>query len=268
MGSRAPFLSHVWVNRHLLAMMVKRAVSSRYKNSFIGVAWLVINPLIKLSIYTLVFHQILNVKWGAQEQTGPQFALYIYIGMIAFNVFSESMLAAPHVIVAHRNMIKKIDFPIEILPWVHFCTAVCDALIGFGIWLLAYLVINGMPYVTVLLLPLVFLPFLLITMGLNWMISASSVFIKDVNQMVQFGVAALLFISPIFYPLSAVPGFLHSVMLLNPLSFEIEMLRAILLDGAIPSIRYYLAYLAVGITLYYLGYRSYKSVQDEFADVL
>jgi len=268
MHSRLPSFSHIWVNRNLLVMMVKRAVSSRYKNSYMGIAWLVIYPLIKLSIYTLVFHRILNVKWGNQEQTGPQFALYIYIGLIAFNFFSESLMAAPHVIISHRNMIKKIDFPIEILPWVHFCTAVCDALIGFGIWLLAYLVINGIPHVSVLLLPLVFLPFLLITMGLNWMIAASSVFVKDVNQMVQFGVAALLFISPIFYPLSAVPGFLHSVMLLNPLSFEIEMLRSILLDGVMPSMSYYAIYLMVGLALYYLGYRSYKSVQDEFADVL
>lgn len=268
MGSRAPFLSHVWVNRHLLAMMVKRAVTSRYKNSLFGVAWIVINPLIKLSIYTLVFHQILNVKWGTQEQTGPQFALYIYIGMIAFSVFSESMLAAPHVIISHRNMIKKIDFPIEILPWVHFFTAVCDALIGFTIWILAYFIINGVPPVTVLLLPIVFLPFLLITMGLNWIVTASCVFVKDLTQIVQFGITALLFISPIFYPLSAVPGFLRSLMLLNPLSFEIEMLRGILIDGVIPPLSYYAMYLAIGIALYYLGYRYYKSVQDEFADVL
>jgi lipopolysaccharide transport system permease protein len=268
MGSRASSLSHVWLNRHLLGMMTARALNARYKNSLMGVAWLIIYPLIKLSMYTFVFHRILNVKWGAQEQTGPQFALYIYIGMIAFNVFTETMLAAPHVILAHRNMIKKIDFPIEILPWVHFCTAVCDSLISFGIWLLAYFIINGVPPITVLLLPIIFLPFLLIIMGLNWMIAASSVFVKDVNQLVQVCASVLLFISPIFYPLSAVPSFLHPVILLNPLSLEIEMLRSILLDGVIPSMSFYAAYLTVGLVIYYLGYRSYKAVQDEFADVL
>jgi lipopolysaccharide transport system permease protein len=268
MTTRFSSLSHVWVNRYLLKMMVKRAINSRYKNSFFGFAWFVINPLIKLSIYTLVFHQILNVKWGNQEQTGPQFALYIFIGMIAFNLFSESMLAAPHVIASHRNMIKKIDFPIETLPWVHFFAAVCDAFIGLAIWLIACSLINGIPPITALLLPVVLLPFLLIIMGLNWIVSAYSIFVKDLAQMVQFGVGALLFLSPIFYPLSSVPGFLHTLMLLNPLSFEIEMLRGILLDGVSPSFAYYSIYLVIGIAIYFLGYRSYKSIQDEFADVL
>jgi lipopolysaccharide transport system permease protein len=268
LDSRAHFLTHAWVNRHLLLMMMKRTLNARYKNSVFGIAWIVINPMIKLTIYTLVFHSILNIKWGSQEQTGPQFALYIYIGMIVFSLFSESMLVAPHVLISHRNMIKKIDFPIEILPWVHFCAAVCDAVVGFVIWTFAYFIVNGIPPITIFLLPIIFLPFLLITMGLNWIISASSVFVKDINQLTQFAIAALLFLSPIFYPLSAVPGVLHTLMLVNPLSFEIEMLRGILIEGMTPSWSHYAIYLGIGMAIYGLGYRWYRSVQDEFADVL
>ena len=255
-------------DRKLIAMFYMRDLRARYKSSWGGLLWLVLNPVIMLSIYTLVFHRILGVKWGVQETGGIGFALNLYLGLLVFNIVSDSLMAAPHVIRSHANLIKKVRFPTTILPIVPVGLALSDALVGLAIWFLVYVVINGLPPMTALALPIVLLPIVLLATGLSWIVSSLAVYIRDVAQVVRFAVTGLLFLSPVFFPLKAMPQDLQRILSLNPIAIEIEMLRGILMGGVWPDVGTYLIFLLGCILTYAIGYAWFEVTRDGFSDVV
>lgn len=260
--------SHPIQDRKLLRMFITRDLQSRYKNSWAGLLWLVINPIIMLSIYTLVFQHILGVKWGTQPTSGIDFALNLYLGLAVFNIFSESLQAAPTVLRAHSNLIKKVRFPIHILPSIPTGLALCDATLGLSIWVLIYVFTIGLPPLTALYLPFVLLPFVLFVMGLNWIIASLSVYMRDITQIVRFAVTGLLFLSPIFFPMQSMPTELQAILSFNPLAIEIEMLRGIMVDGVAPAFETYCGFLASSLLAYAAGYFWFTLTSDGFVDVL
>lgn len=253
-------------------MFILRDLQSRYKNSWGGLLWLVIQPIIMLSIYTLVFQHILGVKWSTQNITtntsGVEFALNLYMGLLVFNIFSESLQAAPSVLRAHSNLIKKVRFPIRILPTIPVGLALCDALLGLAIWLVVYVFVQGLPPLTALYLPLVLLPLVLLVIGLCWLIASLSAYMRDMTQIVRFAVTGLMFLSPIFFPLQSMPVDLQTILSFNPLAIEIEMLRGIMIGGFAPAWGTYLGFLSVSIAVYLAGYYWFELTRDGFVDVL
>lgn len=261
-------VTHPILDRKLLRMFIVRDLQSRYKNSWAGLLWLVINPIIKLSIYTLVFQHILGVKWGGQSSSGVNFALNLYLGLIVFNLFAETVQVAPTVLRAHSNLIKKVRFPIRILPSIPVGLALCDAVLSLIIWLLIYLFTQGIPQLSVLYLPLVLLPLILFVMGLSWIISSLSVYMRDISQIVGFAVTGLLFLSPIFFPIQSMPPDLQAVLSFNPLAIEIEMLRGIMVSGVTPAWGTYFGFLSFSLLTYVAGYFWFTFTSDGFVDVL
>jgi|AntAceMinimDraft_1070359.scaffolds.fasta_scaffold31221_2 lipopolysaccharide transport system permease protein len=255
-------------DRKLLRMFISRDVQSRYKNSWGGLFWLLVQPIIMLSIYTLVFQHILGVKWGMKASSGIEFALNLYLGLMIFNIFAESLQAAPTVLRGHSHLIKKVLFPIRVLPTVPVGLALSDAAFGLTVWVVIYVIMVGPPPLTALYLPLVILPLMLSLIGLTWVIASLSVYMRDIAQIVRFVVTALLFLSPIFFPLQSMPTDLQTILAFNPLAIEIEMIRGVMILGVQPEWGSYFSFLGFSLLIYIGGYIWFDLTREGFVDVL
>jgi lipopolysaccharide transport system permease protein len=252
-------------HRYLLGQLVKRDVLLRYRGAYFGVLWVFLNPLIMLAIFSFVFGQIFQARWPAQD-SGIPFALNLYCGLIAFNIFAETVTRAPTAVRGQPSYVKKIIFPVEILPVVPFGAALIHA--GFNtLILVAALAWTGHLSLGLLLFPVALLPLLLTALALAWFIAAWGVFIKDMTQIVPVFVQMLLFLSPVFYPAQAVPEFLRPLFLHNPLGAVIESLRALMGQQPVDWTALGVA-LAVSFVALSLGHAFFQHSRDEIADVL
>lgn len=252
-------------SRYLLGQLVKRDVLLRYRGAMFGVAWVFLNPLIMLAIFAYVFGQVFQARWPQQESGAP-FWLVLYSGLIAFNIFAEAITRATGAVRTYPSYVKKIIFPVEILPLVPLGAALVHGAFNLLI-LLAALAITGNLSLTVILYPLAILPLLLLALGLSWFFGAWGVFIKDMSQIVPPFVQMLMFLSPVLYPASAVPEMLRPIYQYNPLGVVIESCRNAALGQAIdwPS---WLATLCFGIIIAVSGHTFFQHSREEFADVL
>ncbi len=258
----------LWRNRELLQLMIRREVLGRYRGTYFGVLWSFIHPLLMLLVYTFVFSTVFKSRWpGGQESTGA-FALILFAGLLAFNLFSECIGSAPTLVVQHANYVKKVVFPLEILPVVRAGAALVHAGIALLVWLLVYMLFLGWPHATVFLVPLVFLPLIGVVLGLSWFLSALGVYVRDLGQFVGLLVTALMFLSPVFYPVSALPERFHFWMYLNPLTIVIEMLRATLYWGDVSHVSVWLGMSFFSLLVAWLGFAWFQKTRQGFADVL
>ena len=252
-------------DRYLLGQLVKRDVLLRYRGAMFGVLWMFMSPLLMLTIFAFVFGHVFPARWPQQE-TGIPFWLLLYSGLIAFNVFAETVSRSPTSVRGYPSFVKKIIFPVSILPLVPLGAALVHALFNFFI-LLAVLMWIGRLHLEVFIFPLLLLPLILLALGFAWFLAAWGVFIKDMNQIVPVFVQMLLFLSPVFYPASAVPAILQPVYRYNPLSAIIEASRAAVVGMPIDWLTWTIA-LIVSAVVSILGYAFFQHSREEFADVL
>ncbi len=258
----------LWHNRSLVRALVQRDVMGRYRGSFMGILWSLFNPVFMLSVYTFMFSVVFKARWSGGGESRTEFALVLFAGLIVFNIFGESINRAPSCILNNTNYVKKVLFPLEILPCVALGSALFHALVSIGVWVLAYALLFGVPHATALFLPLILLPMLLFTLGLSWALAALGVYLRDVSQVVGLITTALMFLSPIFYPVSALPEDYRTLMLLNPLTPSIEQVRAVLFWGNLPDFGL-LGLSLVGAALTaWLGFAWFQKTRKGFADVL
>lgn len=258
----------LWRHRELVRALIKREVASRYRGSTLGLLWSFVNPVIMLIIYTFVFSVVFKARWNTGSDSKTEFALVLFAGLIVFNLFAECINRAPGIILANANYVKKVVFPLEILPWVALGSALFQALISFCVWLLFYLVIYGIPHATLCLLPLMLLPVLFIIMGLSWILASLGVYLRDVGQMVGILTTVFMFLSPVFYPISSLPVHYQHILMLNPLTPTIEGVRDILFWGNIPPMGMYGIYLLVSLVFSWSGFAWFQKSRKGFADVL
>lgn len=252
-------------HRYLLVQLIKRDVLLRYRGALFGVAWMFLNPLLMLAIFAFIFGHIFQTRWPQQGEGAP-FWLILYIGLIVFNVFAETISRSPASVRSYPTFVKKILFPIEILPVVPIGTSLIHASFNFLILVIA-LAWTGHLQSHVFLIPVLVIPLLLLASGAAWFIAAWGVFIKDMTQIVPVFVQMLLFLSPVFYPISAVPDFLRQFYVLNPLGVIIEACRAAALGLTIPWSLWILS-LVLGVLAALLGYAFFQHSREEFADAL
>lgn len=257
-----------WRNRSLITASVKREIFGRYRGSFLGILWSFFNPLLMLAIYTFVFGTILKARWSGEADSQMQFALVLFAGLIAFNLFAESINRAPGLIVSNPNYVKRIVFPLETLPIVIVGSALCHYLISLGIWLLAYMLFYGAPPVTVLYFPLILLPLLIFTLGLSWMLASLGVFLRDVSQFIGVVTTAMMFLAPVFYPASSLPEGYRPLLYMNPLTPAIELSRDVLYWGKQPDFALLAFYLVAASLFAWLGFVWFQKTRKGFADVL
>ncbi|RKD55180.1 lipopolysaccharide transport system permease protein [Rhizobium sp. WW_1] len=243
-------------------------MAARYRGSIFGILWALFNPLLMLVVYTFVFSVIFKARWGGGGDSKTEFALLLFLGLIVFNIFSECVSKAPATIVSNGNYVKKVIFPLEILPWVNIFVALVNALISLSVWIVAFIFLFGIPSPYLLMLPLVILPLVLFIMGLSWCLASLGVYIRDVSQLVSIVVTVTMFLSPIFYPISALPERFQSIVLLNPLATVIEQMRQILFWRQPTDLTYYWLELLGSAIVAWLGFAWFQKTRKGFADVL
>ena len=255
-------------NRRLIITLIKRDVIGRYRGSFLGILWSFFNPLLMLLVYTLVFSVIFKARWNVGSDSKTEFALVLFTGLIVFNLFAESFNRAPILIISNANYVKKVIFPLEILPWVTMGSSLFHAIVSLGVWFIFYLIFFGIPYLSALLLPVVILPIILFTMGISWFFASIGVFLRDLEQAVGIGTTVLMFLSPIFYPLSMLPSQYRGILYLNPLTTAVEQVRSVLIFGKLPNPLVFSLYLGIMILMAWLGFAWFQKTRKGFADVI
>ncbi|MEO8603831.1 MAG: ABC transporter permease [bacterium] len=261
-------LDSLWGNRQLVWQLTKREVLGRYRGSLFGLVWSLANPLLMLAVYTVVFGHVFAARWAGEVDSTGGFALVLFAGLTVFNLFAECVTRAPGLVVGNPNYVKKVVFPLECLAWVTLGAALFHAAVSFAALLAATLVVRGGVPWTVVFLPVVLLPLLLLVLGLTWMLAALGVYVRDTSHVVGVLVSVLLFLSPVFFPASALPAPLRAAALLNPLAVVLESTRAVLVWGQAPDWPALAATtLAAGIVAW-LGLLWFDRTRAGFADVL
>lgn len=266
--SPAALLFSFWRHRDLIGNHVRRDVIGRYRGSFLGILWSFLNPVLMLGVYTFVFSAVFQSRWSGSGEAKTEFALLLFAGLIVFNFFAECFNRAPGLVLAHGNYVKKVVFPLEILPVVSVVSALFHALISIGVWVLGYLLAVGVPHLTLLLFPLALVPLTLLVLGLSWWLAALGVYLRDVGQIAGVITTMLMFLSPIFFPLEALPEDYRPLLAWNPLAPAIAMMRDLLFWGAPLRIDDYLSYLMLCVGMAWLGFAWFQKTRKGFADVL
>lgn len=257
----------LWRNRQLIVQMTKREVVGRYRGSAMGLAWSFFNPVFMLVVYTFVFSMIFKARWGGDDSR-TLFAVVLFVGMIVLGLFSEVLNRAPSLILSNVNYVKKVVFPLEILPVIAMGAALFHSLISLGVLLVAFILFNGYLHWTVIFTPLVLLPLVIVTLGISWMLAAIGVFLRDVGQTIGMVTTVLMFLSPVFYPVTAVPEKFLPFIMANPLTFIIEQARDVLIWGHCPNWIGLVIYTIVATVVAWAGYALFQKTRKGFADVL
>jgi lipopolysaccharide transport system permease protein len=258
-----------WQNGQLIYHMTKRDVLERYTGSVLGLAWSIFNPVLMLAVYTFVFSIVFKARWGiGGNESKIQFAVVLFAGLIMHSLFAEVLNRAPGLILSNVNYVKKVIFPLEILPSIVMGTALFHSLINLGVLLVAFFFANGFLHWTVVFAPLVILPLVIFTLGLAWLFASLGVFLRDVGQTISIITMVMLFLSPIFYPASALPEEYRPWLFANPLTFIIEQGRAVLIWGQLPDWSGLGIYMLVATAVAWGGYAWFQKTRKGFADVL
>lgn len=262
---RGPFRDF-WQNRSLLYRLVGRDIRGRYQGSIFGTFWSFATPLLLLSAYWFVLGVVLQAKFGATPQVA--YPVVLFSGLIVHLFCAEVMGRAPGLIFDHATYVKKVVFPLTVLPWMTLATAGFHLLVNLSILLVGQLLIVGSipptwPLVFVVLLPL--LPLLL---GLSWLISAFTVFLRDIQQVVPLMLMMMMFLSPIFFPIEVVPEPFRAYIYLNPTTAIILQVRAVTILGELPNLEILGVYSLVSLIVMSIGYWAFSRTRKGFADVL
>ena len=267
-GSPREIVASLWRNRTLVVMLARRDALGRYRGSALGIAWSFFQPLLMLTVYTFVFSGVFKARWTGGVGSTTEYSLVLFAGLLLFTLFAECLNRAPSLILSNVNYVKKVAFPLEILPWVVFAAALFHMAITLCVWLLFYVVLFGAPPATAILLPILLIPLALTIMGLTWFLAALGVYLRDVGQIVGIATSALIFLSPIFYPLSALPERIRPLLYLNPLTTAVEQIRDVLMWGKLPDWSDFGVFLACGALVACMGFAFFQKTRKGFADVL
>lgn len=254
--------------RQLIWNMTRRDVIGRYRGSFLGMAWSFFNPLLMLAVYTFVFSLVFRARWDTGTDSRMEFALVLFIGMMTHGLLAECVNRSPGLITNNSFYVKKIVFPLEIQSWIIMCSALFHLLISLCVWSLIYILVNRTFNWTIVFLPVIYLPLVFFSLGFSWFLSSIGVFLRDVSQITGVFTTILLFLSPVFYPMSAIPEQYRMLIYLNPLTFIIEQARDVLMWGMLPDWPGLAVSFSGGILVAWLGFAWFQKTRRGFADVL
>lgn len=255
-------------NRQLIWQMTKRDVVGRYKGSVLGLAWSFLNPLIMLVVYTFVFSIVFKARWNTGSDSKTEFALALFIGMIVHGLLAECINRAPNLIVGNVSYVKKVVFPLEILPWVSMGATIFHTLVSLLVWSIFFILVSHTFNWTALFLPLILLPLILFTMGFAWLLASLGVFLRDIGQITGVLTTILLFTSPVFYPISMLPEKYQMILYANPLTFIIEQSRDVLMWGKLPDWQGLGIAMLISLLVAWAGFAWFQKTRRGFADVL
>jgi lipopolysaccharide transport system permease protein len=270
-ASLAALPASLWRARHLVVQLARREVLGRYRGSVLGIAWSFFQPLLMLAVYTFVFASVLQLRWGVHgdaPESRAEFAIVLFVGIIVHGLFAEVLTRAPLLIVGNANFVKKVVFPLEVLAPVSLVAALFHALVSLCVLLLAYLVVHGTVCWTAVFLPLVLAPLVVLTLGCAWVLAALGAYVRDVGQVIGMLMTVLMFLSPVFYPVTALPASVRPLILANPLTLIIGQARDVLIWGRLPDWTALAVYALVAFAVAWAGFAFFQKTRKGFADVL
>ncbi|SCZ75398.1 MULTISPECIES: ABC transporter permease [unclassified Pseudomonas] len=266
--SPAEMLISLWRNRSLVRTLIQREVVGRYRGSIMGILWSFFNPILMLVVYTFVFSVIFKARWSGGSESKTEFSLVLFAGLIIYNLFAECVNKSPTLITSHINYVKKVIFPLEILPWVVLGSAMFHAIVSLGVWLIAYSILFGVPNATVLLFPLILLPLAMFIMGITWTLASLGVYLRDIAHFIGTITTLMMFLSPIFYSIDVLPEEYRPFFMANPLTPIIEQTRNVLFFGISPNFSILAVYFLGSILIGWTGFICFQKTRKGFADVL
>lgn len=244
-----------------------RDISQKYRGAFLGLSWGFLQPLLSLVVFSTVFGVFLQVRWAGTQNT-YEFALFLFCGLIPFNFLSECLQRSPTLVLNNPSYVKKIVFPLHVLPWVSVLVAGFQAALSMVVWLLACYVIRGGLEPTAVLAPFVLLPLVAWSLAFGWFFAALGVYVRDVAQFVSVLTPMLMFLSPVLYPAEAVPAEYRSWIYLNPITPVVEQMRAVLLAGKLPDVALLSTTLVGGVLAAGASLLWFRKLRHGFADVI
>ena len=260
---------NLWRHRELIWQFAWREVKGRYQGSQLGLVWSLLSPLFMLGVYTFVFSAILKVRWPVMvSDSKMEFSLILFTGMIVNNLFIESAGRAPSLVVSQPNFVKRVVFPLEILSTAAVGSALILATITMAILAVAVIIAVSGFSLTQLLLPIIILPAILLSLGVSWWLSALGVFLRDIGHFIPVLLQVMTFMTPVFFPLSAVPVRYRWILELHPMTAVIEGARRTLLWNQTPDWAAWLISLAVSFAIMQTGYAFFMKSKRAFGDVL
>lgn len=267
---RAPLgmFSCAWHYRYLVSLLTVRGIEGRFRGSLLGKLWAVLTPLFMLALYTFVFGIVFKAKWVGEPTRTVDVALLYFAGLIVSEFFFECLTRATTLMLDHVIYIKKVVFPLEILAWVAVGEGLFRVAVSAAILLVFYVAIDGLPPPSALFMPVVIAPLALVAVGLIWYLSLVGVFLRDIRHIIGLMAPALMFLSPIFYPLSAVPEPFRNFLYINPLTLIAEQIRAILFHGLMPNWGALAVYTIIAWLFASSGYFCFMKARMSIADVI
>ena len=262
------FYSTIKNNIYLLSQLTRRDIAARYQGSAVGLLWAFFSPVLMLLVYTFVFGYVFQARWMGAETDRSFFALNLFAGMIVHGFLAECVVRSPGLMQQHTNFVKRIVFPLWLLPIVPLASALFHTCISFLVLFLAHVAIAQTLHWQLLFLPILIVPFVFFLTGLVWMLTALGVYLKDLAQIVPIVVTILMFMSPVFCPADALPENIRPLMYMNPLTPAIETLRGVLFAGELPSLTGYSIFLAASLLFALFGLLVFNRLKVGFADVL
>lgn len=257
-----------WKHRSLIWQMSRREVVGRYRGSLFGLLWSFVTPVLMLVVYTFVFSFIFQARWGEETGSKSEFATFLFTGLIVYSLFAECVNRAPTLMLSNANYVKKVVFPLEILPWIVMGSVLFHSALSVLVLLASYVIIHGYIHWTIVFLPIILFPLIMFTMGASWFLASLGTFVRDAGQSVGILTTVLLFMSPIFYPASILPKEMRPYLFLNPLTFIIEQARDVVIVGNTPAWLRLGIYAVISFLIAWLGFYWFQKTRKGFADVI
>ena len=251
----------------IILSLTRRELAARYKGSVLGVAWAVLTPIVTIAIFTFIFAGIFGARFGASGSPWD-YAVYLFCGVLPWTAFQESVQLSSQTIVSHSNLVKRVVFPLEILPVSQVLSSLANQMFGTVALLLAALLIERRLHATVFLLPVVVLPQLVAMLGASWLVASLGLFLRDLVQGIMLLLMAWMYLTPIIYPESIVPEHFRPFINANPFTPLIRSYRRILLEGAMPDWQGLAYFTLFALVSFVFGYWWFARTRRSFADVI
>lgn len=261
-------LSAFGQNRSLAYELTRREILGRYRGASFGLLWSLISPFLMLLVYTLAFGYIMKSRWPGSTGTTSEFALILFVGLTVHGFFAECLTRSSQLIVGNSSYVKRVVFPLDLLVWSMTFSALFHLLMNITVLLILQLFWTGEIHATVLLLPVVVVPLIILTVGVGWIVSALGVYLRDIGQVVGVVSTAMLFLSSAIVPVQSVPEHYRWVFVANPLTFIIDQARQVVIVGAMPDWRGLAMYTVVATLVALAGHKVFQKLRRGFADVL
>lgn len=262
-------LGRIWKGRYLLRQLVKRNIEVRYKGTMVGLVWMIVTPLVMLAVYTFVFGVVFKARWGTElGESKAAFALIMFCGMSVFNVFAESVNGSVGIVTGNPNYVKKVVFPLELLPVSAVLSACFFGLVWIGILLLGIVIFLHKFFLAAVCLPLIFIPLILFSCGIAWFVASLGVFLRDLAHATGIILQVLYFMTPIFYSMEMVPEAFRPFLLFNPLTPILQSARKVLMYGQWPDWSELGIVTLLSVAVFQLGFFWFMKTKRGFADVL